>query len=56
MYKGYVDNFFSLGFNYNGRFNTMGLRGKQNIFQISDFMALGSSFRYDYMPLSIKRL
>ena len=27
--------------------STMGLRGKQNIFQIGDFMALGSSFRHD---------
>ena len=27
--------------------HTMGLRGKQNIFQIGDFMALGSSFRHD---------
>ena len=36
--------------------NTVGLRGKQNIFQIGDFMALGSSFRYDQMPLSLKRL
>ena len=26
---------------------TMGLRGKQNIFQIGDFMALGSSFKHD---------
>ena len=27
-------------------FNTVGLRGKQNIFQIGDFMALGSSFKH----------
>ena len=26
---------------------TMGLKGKQNIFQIGDSMALGSSFRYN---------